>query len=155
MGIHNVTALKLVIANHDTVPLPELVSAINIKLGLSVESDNVGHHHRLDAGRMLRSLRCRVEAGGEGWWKWQKGKFDRSRKDIEKLMRLAGAEDPEAAAEQEQRQARERMQRVSNPDGAKLRSKRNLIEQALQLVEEMDDQQRRDFVAQFREKWPW
>jgi hypothetical protein len=46
-------------------------------------------------------LRTRVEAEGGDWWKWQTGKFDRSRKDMEKLMRLASSEDPEAAVEDE------------------------------------------------------
>jgi hypothetical protein len=57
---------------------------------------------RLYAGLVLVELRRRVEAGEAGevtWWAWYKEHFTRSRKDAEKLLKLAGAEDPEAAAE--------------------------------------------------------
>jgi hypothetical protein len=43
---------------------------------------------------MLLELRTRVDAEGGDWWKWQIGKFDRSRKDMEKLMRMASADEP-------------------------------------------------------------
>jgi hypothetical protein len=51
---------------------------------------------------MLIALRSRIEAGEEGpdvdWWPWYKAKFpERSRKDAEKCMAVAKAEDPDAA----------------------------------------------------------
>jgi hypothetical protein len=101
MGISNVVALNKVVASHKTAPLDDVVQAINIKLGLSVTADNKAASHRLAAGRMLLDLRRRVEAEGDDWWKWQQGKFTRSRKDIEKLMRMANADEPEAAAKAE------------------------------------------------------
>jgi hypothetical protein len=111
MTISNITALKKAIASHKTAPLDDVVKAINISLELSVTADNKARHHRLNAGRMLLDLRRRVEGEGTNdWWKWQEGKFARSRKDIEKLMRMAKADDPEAAAELERTQTRERVQ---------------------------------------------
>jgi hypothetical protein len=109
MSIPNITALKKVVAAHETAPLDDVVRAINIKLNLAVEAANNAHCHRLDAALMLLSLRRRVEAEGHDWWEWQEGKFDRGRKDTEKLLRIAQAADPEAAAELERTQTRERV----------------------------------------------
>jgi hypothetical protein len=95
----NKTDLKKFVRHHDGAADGDLVAAINLKLNLSVLANNEGHHHRLDAGRMLLELRQRVEAEGGDWWKWQRGKFGHSRKDIEKLMPLARANNPEAAIE--------------------------------------------------------
>ncbi len=62
---------------------------------------------RLDAGRKFLALRARVEAGevgsGAKWWEFYGKHFTRSRKDAEKLMRLAQSDDPEAAIEAEKR----------------------------------------------------
>jgi hypothetical protein len=107
--ISNITALNKVVAAHQTAPLDDVVRAINIKLQLAVTADNTATHHRLDAGRMLVELRRRVEAECGDWWQWQQGKFARSRKDIEKLMRIANADEPEVAAERERIQTRKRV----------------------------------------------
>ena len=50
------------------------------------------NRHRLAAGQHLLALRKRIEAGecGDvGWWQWYAANVDRSRKDAEKLMRMA------------------------------------------------------------------
>ena len=50
------------------------------------------NRHRLAAGQQLLALRKRIEAGecGDlGWWQWYAANVDRSRKDAEKLMRMA------------------------------------------------------------------
>lgn len=99
--IRHKTDLKKFVRNHDNAAPLDLVNAINITLQLAIYADNEAHHRRLDAGRLLLALRQKVEAESEDWWQWQKGKFDRSRKDIEKLMRLASADDPEAVIEDE------------------------------------------------------
>jgi hypothetical protein len=58
---------------------------------------------RLKAGRVLLEMRRRVEAGEDGeisWWDWYAknlGPSQRSRKDAQKLLRIAEANDPEAA----------------------------------------------------------
>ncbi|MGY3496680.1 hypothetical protein [Bradyrhizobium sp. USDA 4502] len=100
MAISNVVALKEVVSRHETEPLDTVANAINIKLRLADKSDIVAEDHRLAAGQMLVSLRKRVEDEGLNWWKWANGRIDRSRRDIEKLMRIAKADDPEAAAEE-------------------------------------------------------
>jgi hypothetical protein len=79
---------------------------------------------RLKAGQKLLEMRHRVEAGEAGdvtWWEWF-GQWSglngtvpcllRSRKDCERLMRIAGADDPEAALEDERAKAREGMRRL-------------------------------------------
>jgi hypothetical protein len=122
MGISNVVALKEVVSRHETAPLDQVANAINIKLRLGDQKEHEVHNHRLEAGTMLVSLRERVEAEGLDWWSWAKGRFDRSRKDIEKVMRLASADDPVAAAAKERANAKAGMSRarganVSSTDG--------------------------------------
>ena len=72
--------------------------------------------HRLQAGQKLLSLRQRIEAGEEGdvaWWDWfETQDMGRGRKDCERLMRIASAEDPEAALEDDNAKAREGMRRL-------------------------------------------
>lgn len=125
MTIRNVVVLNRVVAVHKSAPLDDVVRAINIKLELAVTADNKAKNtedkikslraeagnHRLEAGRMLVDLRRRVEAEGDDWWKWQKGKFARSRKDIEKLMRLAKADDPEATMAEHRSKVRDEVKR--------------------------------------------
>jgi hypothetical protein len=61
---------------------------------------------RLEVGNMLLELRQRVEAGEVGdiaavdWWGWYEDNFRRSRRDAERLMEIASADDPQAALEQ-------------------------------------------------------
>ncbi len=157
MGISNVVALKEVLSKHETAPLDAVANAINIKLRQADRSDNAASNHRLAAGRMLITLRKRVEGEGLNWWKFAAEHFDRSRKDIEKIMRLARADDPEAAAEAERAEARERMARSrasdqAGPDGANVRSTQ-LVERALALVEQMDDGERQEFMTKLREQY--
>ena len=109
MGIANVTALKKFVLDHENAPLGDVAHAINIALRLADEKENGATNHRLQAGRMLASLRKRVEVGGQNWWTFAKSHFDRSRRDIEKVMRLANADDPEVAAEMERPNARTAM----------------------------------------------
>src|SRR5947209_8146511 len=57
--------------------------------------------HRISAGLLLIGLRTRVDAGEAGedmtWTRYVRDNIDRSERDCRKLMRLAGAPDPEAA----------------------------------------------------------
>lgn len=62
--------------------------------------------YRISAGKQLVELKARIEAGedGEGvkWWAWYADHFKgRTRRDAQKVMALASADDPEAAAEEE------------------------------------------------------
>jgi hypothetical protein len=57
---------------------------------------------RIEAGQILLDLKRRVDAGELGevkWWAWYDHQFTRSREDAEKWMRIAGSDDPPAAAE--------------------------------------------------------
>jgi hypothetical protein len=87
---------------------------------------------RLEAGHMLNRLRKRVEGGEDGndidWWTWYGQHFSRSRKDAERLMRIAAAKEPEAALATDRAEARERMRkhRAAQSEawnGANVRSK--------------------------------
>jgi hypothetical protein len=149
--IRNEADLKRFIKHHEGAAPDQMVKAINISIQLAVGSDNAAFHHRLDAGRMLLELRAGIEAEGENWWKWQRGKFNRSRKDMEKLMRLARAEDPEAAAEEERADAKARMKKVRS--GANVRS--NQVEHILQLIEALTDQEREQLRGQLTEIYQW
>lgn len=86
MAIANVVALKKVVSQHESAPLNDVVKAINIKLNLADQKGNQARTHRVEAGEMLVSLRKRVEANGQDWWKFAKGHFDRERKELQKLM---------------------------------------------------------------------
>jgi hypothetical protein len=173
MGIANVTALKKIVAEHKTAPLDDVARAINIKMELAVEADNKAGSHRLDAGRMLVELRRRVEEAGDDWWKWQKGKFTRTRRDIEKLMKMASADEPEVASEAERAKNAEqhRAARAKRRPGGEVRRSGAddlpepptqasaasptdlLIEGALRLVRQMTDHQRHVFMAQLKEEF--
>src|SRR5262249_13144772 len=83
---------------------------------------------RLAAGQRLLELRARIEAGEAGpisWWTFYEQDLARfrSRKDAEKLMRMAAADKPEAAFGAERVEAKERMQRHRAENaGANVRS---------------------------------
>ena len=92
--------------------LDDAVREINIAFGKSAEAEQKALSHRVRAGQLLNALRKRIEAGEAGevtWWKWYVGRFARSRKDAEKVMALAGADDPEAAAKREREKAKDAM----------------------------------------------
>jgi hypothetical protein len=92
--------------------IEDAVKAVHAKFFEAERHDNKANDARLAAGRMLIALRKRIEGGevGEvGWWNWYGSNFTRSRKDAEKVMRLAGADDPEAAVEAERTATRKRM----------------------------------------------
>ena len=69
---------------------------------------------RISAGKQLVELQARIEAGEAGkgvkWWSWYAENFkSRTKRDAQKVMALAKADDPEAAAEEERTKAREGM----------------------------------------------
>ena len=111
--------------------LDEAVRAIHVKFAAAITADNKAFHDRVAAGQMLIELRRRIEDGeaGEGveWWPWYERKFVRSRKDAEKVMRIASAENPEQALADDNAKARERMRKLRS-DGANVRSKQVVLE---------------------------
>jgi hypothetical protein len=56
---------------------------------------------------------------GHNWWKWQWGYFMRSRRDIERLLKIGATLDPEAAAEEREKNAeyqrKSRAKKISEP----------------------------------------
>lgn len=110
--------------------------------------------HRLAAGQKLLDLRRRVEAGeaGEGinWWEWYGTQFTRSRKDAEKLIRMASADDPEEAFEEDR--AKRRKSQIKTMERS-APSDDDIVDRALNLIEEMDAEQRERFDAAYRERY--
>ena len=111
--------------------LEEMLVQINAHIYDANQAEARCHRFRLKAGSKLLTLRQRIEAGEAGeisWWDWfEKLKEDkipvliRSRKDCERLMRLASADDPLAALEAEQAKDRDR-KRIARSYGADVRS---------------------------------
>ncbi|MCX7313799.1 MAG: hypothetical protein NTV56_19290, partial [Alphaproteobacteria bacterium] len=65
---------------------------------------------RVRRGQLLLALRERIEAGEAGdvgWWRWYTAHIARSRRDGEKVMKIARGADPEAAAAAERTANRE------------------------------------------------
>jgi hypothetical protein len=132
--------------------LDELVIQIN---GHMYDANNAiarANRLRLKVGMKLLELRERVEAGEAGeisWWDWfEQRRVDgpfllRSRKDAERLMRIARAEDPESALEEDNAKARERMRKQR--DGANKADVRSKTEpDADEPVEEPDTDEEMD-----------
>jgi hypothetical protein len=83
------------------------------------------------------------------WWPWYKSKFGRSRRDAEKIMKLAGAEDPEEAHDEEKAQAVERMRR--NRSAANVRrgpelQDDNRVERILRLIDQLNQDERTELL---------
>ena len=67
---------------------------------------------RIRCGVKLLALKARIEAGEAGaigWWAWYDTKFARDRRDAERVMAIAAAQNPEAVHEEEKVATRERM----------------------------------------------
>lgn len=115
--------------------------------------------HRLVAGQKLLELRSRIEAGeaGEGvsWWEWfETADIGRGRKDAEKLMRLAKADDPEAAYEEDKKRVREAVKQ--GRDGVYVNSKDaeyDIVSHAMNLVAKMSEEERAEFNTRYTEKY--
>jgi hypothetical protein len=130
------------------VPKTKTVEALVIEIrGLMLDvttAESNLNKKRLSAGQRLLELRARIEAGEAGdvsWWDFYEEQLAsfRSRKDAEKLMRMATADDPEAAFETERTEAKKRM-RKRRAVGANVRSieRANDVEDAVVLTEEDD-----------------
>ena len=104
-------------------PYESIVAEINKDIreldSAEVRLDNL----RLCVAQNLLRLRQRVSAEGKDWWEWfATSGIERSRKDCEKLMRIAGAEDSEAALEVERDRDRERKRIARGADNGNVRS---------------------------------
>jgi hypothetical protein len=97
-------------------PIQSLVVEIRGHLCDAANAEVRFNKLRLQAGQKLLQLRKRVEAGEVGdvtWWGWFEGQGLGSRSNAEKLLRMAAADDPEAALEHEQQRVREAVARTA------------------------------------------
>ena len=146
--------------------IDELINEVHRYFATAQDASNRAVRARIRAGRFLLKLRERIEAGEAGdveWWKWYGANIVRSRRDGEKVMALARAADPEAAAEAER--AANRESRKKNKATAASMTDRDAdpsdeedpVEQALGVVEgllgNMTHHQRQRFFAAFRSRY--
>jgi hypothetical protein len=129
--------------------IKQMVDEIHKQFESAREGNKKADRARIRAGQLLIALRKRVEAGEVGeninWWKWYAENFARGKRDAFKCMKIARAEDPEAAHDEEiesKRQARKRPRGHFEDE--------DLVTHALRLVEEMDAKQRQQFFAELR-----
>src|SRR5262245_24101100 len=158
--------------------LKQVLTEVHRQFSNATEGNNKADRARIRAGVLLLQLRERIEAGeaGEGvkWWTWYRDNCVRDRKDAEKVMKLAASENPDAAAAAARLANREAVAKhrtekgkkspayskreSDDPDAASqagnkkttARVGRNLVDDALALVEQMTNEQRREFSVQFR-----
>ena len=106
---------------------------------------------RSSAGKQLVELQVRIEAGeaGDGvkWWHWYAEHFkNRTRRDAQRVMALARADDPEAAAEEAREKTRKAVaahrQREAEQQAAATYSKSHWTEEdyAAQIVRDVQDE---------------
>lgn len=124
-------------------------------------------HYRVRAALMLAELRERVTTEGENWWPWAERHFANvSRSTLERLLKIADAESPEAVVGEQTRRNRiyKQKQRANlrltvsgKSEVVKLpaRKQKNLIGRALALIESMTDQERDEFKTEWKERWQW
>ena len=108
------TAVKL-------VPIAEVVAKIKGRIDDAAAAEATVIEHRLAAGQLLLHLRERIEAGEQGdvaWWDWFEANIERSRKDCERLMRMASSPDPDAALADERAKDRDRKRIARGADKA-------------------------------------
>jgi hypothetical protein len=79
--------------------LDKRAASINRHIELILKAEGRAGYHRLRAGQELISARKHVPPGE--WKAWCETNIKRSYRDIKRLLKIAGAEDPEAALEQE------------------------------------------------------
>jgi hypothetical protein len=142
--------------------IERMVNEVHKNFASEREAGNRADRARIRAGQLLLALRERIEAGEVGpgveWWDWYGANITRTRRDANKVMKLARAADPEAAAETERTEARDRM--AKHRAGANVRPKEDdevadPVEQALELVEDMTTKQRQRFFAALRSAYAY
>jgi hypothetical protein len=136
------------------LPIKKVVDEIHKQFAYAADGSKKADRARLRAGQLLNDLRGRIEGGEIGeninWWKWYDENFARSKKDAMKVMKLASAEDPEAAHDSEKADRHERRSRRRDQSQVE-----DLVTHALHLVEEMDANQRQRFFAEIRRSYAY
>jgi hypothetical protein len=122
-------------------PIADVVRQIKTHIEDAAAAETTVIKHRLAAGQLLLQLRRRIEAGEEGdvaWWDWfEKQDMGRGRKDCERLMRIASAEDPEAALADDQAKTRDRVRRLRAERTVRSKTEDGTI---IQVIEYDDDE---------------
>lgn len=94
--------------------IDQMVTEVHKNFATEREAGNRADRARIRCGQLLLSLRARIEAGeagNEGWWGWYKANIVRSRRDGERVMKIARDENPEAALEAERADTRDAVAR--------------------------------------------
>jgi hypothetical protein len=156
--------------------LDEMMNEFHRQFGIALDLDTKSHNARLKAASLLKDMRTRVEAGeaGEGikWWEWFRENSVRSRKDAEKLLKIANSDDPEGAYKEENSKRRneqhktqpevtapcgdlddsnENVTTANSWDDNKL-DQRRLYRDALHLVDQMDDDTFAEFLTELKRR---
>jgi hypothetical protein len=147
-------------------PLSDILKSVIHHIYVARDAEGKMGRSRLKAGREMLRLRERVDVGdpeaeGLSWWDYYNKHLKahlRSRKDAEKIMALARADDPEQAAEQERADTRGRMRRhrsTAHVRGDQKLSQDELLNQACTLVREMSDATRQKFFAVIKTEYDY
>lgn len=101
--------LAEVIELRERVPgsLESAAASINRHIDLFTRAAGAFGAHRVRAGFELIAVRKRIPHGQ--WETWCADNINRSMRDIQKLMTMAGADDPDQALERERTETRERV----------------------------------------------
>jgi hypothetical protein len=93
--------------------IAQTVRRIEVSFDKIKQYSEKADQYRISAGKQLVELKVRIEAGEAGkgvkWWAWYAENFNRTRRDAQRVMALANADDPEKAAEEERTKARDGM----------------------------------------------
>ena len=140
--------------------IEQMVNEVHKNFATERDFGNRADRARIRAGQLLLTLRERIQAGEAGniaWWDWYKANITRTRRDAEKVMKIARAADPEEAAAAERATNREAVAKHEKKKKAAAEAKTDsdpdLIDQALELVEEMTTAQRQRFFAALRREY--
>jgi len=82
--------------------------AINDHLLKSAKAEGTSDYHRVQAGMKLAEVRKQLPHGE--WRKWCRANIQRSIRDINRLLKIVGAADPDAALDQDRAATKGRMQ---------------------------------------------
>ena len=89
--------------------LPVVAGKINAYMEKAEQSAEKARQQRVSAGQLLIEARRRVDAGEAGdttWTEWVRNNISRSLRDCQRVMKIAGAVDPDAALAKEREDAR-------------------------------------------------
>jgi Protein of unknown function (DUF3102) len=133
--------------------LESAAASINRHIDLFLRAEGTWQAHRVRAGFELIAVRRRIPHGE--WEAWCADNIHRSMRDIQRLMKMAGAEDPEAAAEEERAEVREQVREHRAAAKSDIRMsllKDDPVQRLFQGFLQLDDAQRTEFLALVKEE---